>query len=105
MTERSEPLRQQMRAAWAALRIATQGEFAHDGLVYRGVPAEAVTAFVTVEFEGGEDRVVEALRAFTGVDPRPLHGADADWIGWRVGRAWVAALESAWAASQRRAAA
>lgn len=103
MTARAEPLRQQMRAAWAALRIATQGEFAHDGLVYRGVPAEAVTAFVEVRFERPDDSLLTAcLWAVTGVDPR-RH--DADWIGWRVGRAWVAALESAWAASQRRAAA
>lgn len=104
MTARPDAQRDQMNAVQAALRRATRGEFEHDGLIYRGVPAAALHGFVAGRFDGAVSDLHAVLDAFLGPGVAVGHDDDPDWLGWRVARAWVAALTAADVVPMRRAA-
>lgn len=109
MTERSEETRQAMRRLWAQLRATTRDDFAHDGLVYPGVIADAVTAYVAWRFEGvskTEAALIAVLADVAGGNGAAVtHADDPDWLGWRVARAWSWALRWAEGPVTARAAA
>lgn len=85
----TEAQRARMNGLYSRLRAASLGSFLHDGLIYMGVPAWVVKAYVEAGETPGVDRAAACIGAHWGVEAVRRFKGDADWLGWRIGRAWA----------------
>jgi hypothetical protein len=98
----SRPIPEAARPAYVALykrlRQGAQGWFLWDGLMFMGVPKEAVGAYCVARY-WGQDKARACIVAWLGEESVRRFEGDPDWAGWMVGRAWAGQMAKIEAAS------
>lgn len=88
MTDAADAFARSLAAQGAAL------DFQHDGLIFLGVPAEAVASYAATRLaHQPADAVLRAImEGFAGETVYAQFSPHADWILWRIARGWAVRL-------------